>query len=47
MELNQRPWHKLNLEHFRTFVHLEDFIPQGCSLKKASYLLTVSYLFLD
>ena len=37
----------LTLEHFDSFVHSEDFIPEGCSLKTtASYLLTVSYLLL-
>ena len=37
----------LNLEHFYSFVSLEDFILSGCPLKKTSYLLTVSYLSLD
>ena len=26
--------HMLHLEYFRSFVNLEDFIPEGCSLKK-------------
>ena len=32
----------LHLEYFRSFVNLEDFIPEGCSLKKktAHYLPT-------
>ena len=36
-----------NLEYFRLFVHLEDFTPHGCSLKKnnSKYLLTVSYTY--
>ena len=25
-----------NLEYFRLFVHLEDFTPHGCSLKKTT-----------
>ena len=45
MELNQKSWHELNLEHFRSFVHLEDFIPWGCSLKKkqVTYSQLVTY----
>ena len=47
MGLNLKPWHILSLEYFRSFVHLEDFIPQGCSLRiKTSYLLAVTRLFL-
>ena len=34
----------LHLEYFHSFVNLEDFIPEGCSLKKKqpSTLLTYS-----
>ena len=39
-----KPWHMLNLEYFRSFVHLEDFNPWGCSLKKNS-MVTYSQLF--
>ena len=34
----------LNLEYFRSFVHLEDFIPKGFSLKKKQKVI---YLQLD
>ena len=45
MGLNKKLRNMLNLEYFLSFVHLEDFIPYGCSLKKkAKQKTTVTYL---
>ena len=30
----------LRLEYFRSFVNLEDFIPEDCSLKKKTHHIT-------